>query len=166
MWSLIFPSDLKYVFYSLYKTIARPPVFDAAQINSQHVRVAAVKPDPQSGGFFLLLVAVLQDGWRKTSCGRQISILSNTPPAIRTVSLHCWAEGFQQSNSITLTHLHIHAFIYTNDSLYTGDGTPEGAVFKEVDNVTRAACYQFLDFVLFCVTFLQYILQHVPGGWS
>ena len=48
----IFPSELQYVFHSLYKTIAGPPAAAAAQINSQHVKVAAVKPEPYSQGVF------------------------------------------------------------------------------------------------------------------
>lgn len=42
------------------KKTARPPADAAAQINSQHVRVAAVKADPHSVVFFFFLVLWLQ----------------------------------------------------------------------------------------------------------
>lgn len=75
----IFPSERQYVFHSLYKTIAGPPAAAAAQINSQHVKVAAVKQNHIHKGFFfpLLLVAVLQEscshGERRLSSGWHVN---------------------------------------------------------------------------------------------
>ncbi len=52
----IFPLDLKYVFRCLRKTIARP-------VHSMLSNCCKTR-DPHSGGFFLLLAAVVQDGHR------------------------------------------------------------------------------------------------------